>query len=467
MIKNTGNGRATGVVVTDYLPEQVVAKLDDSQNLTLSEEGTQVIWNVGVVEAGQEVSVEFAVIVKSDEELDELEDRTQIINNAKITEQPPKDPNDPDASDEDEVITPIFRVEIDKTSRVIPAGEYPDADNDPNTASLGDIIEFKVTVKNLGGIAADNIVVEDLMLGKAIDKNIVVSELVEKIMIMLNLEENQLILPKLEPGKKVEFTYQYKVTEADILAGSVNNVATVTAQNPDNPDNPFDDSDKTENKTDPATPSMIFDKAITNDTGKPYGFKKDIAYMLTITNTGNVSLTDVVIVDDMTSGADPEDRIIELEKPILPGETVTVEYTYTVQDGDLRPTYKEDGVTLAEHPIDNKAAVTAMATNDEVISVEDTAHAMAEQWYHIIFVDSRTNEVIEYIDIPYGGRVFEVPEPPYHRGYDFIRWTDWQGENITFNQVVYALYERDTETIFDARIPLAGGYISNVGDCFD
>ena len=108
-----------------------------------------------------------------------------------------------------------------------------------------------------------------------------------------------------------------------------------------------------------------------------------------------------------------------------------------------------------------------MATNDEVISVEDTAHAMAEQWYHIIFVDSRTNEVIEYIDIPYGGRVFEVPEPPYHRGYDFIRWTDWQGENITFNQVVYALYERDTETIFDARIPLAGGYISNVGDCFD
>ena len=180
-----------------------------------------------------------------------------------------------------------------------------------------------------------------------------------------------------------------------------------------------------------------------------------------------MSLTDVVIVDDMTSGADPEDRIIELEKPILPGETVTVEYTYTVQDGDLRPTYKEDGVPPAEHPIDNKATVTAMATNDEVISVEDTAHAMAEQWYHIIFVDSRTNEVIEYIDIPYGGRVFEVPEPPYHRGYDFIRWTDWQGENITFNQVVYALYERDTETIFDARIPLAGGYISNVGDCFD
>lgn len=466
-VKNTGNGRATGVVVTDYLPEQVVAKLDDSQNLTLSEEGTQVIWNVGVVEAGQEVSVEFAVIVKSDEELDELEDRTQIINNAKITEQPPKDPNDPDASDEDEVITPIFRVEIDKTSRVIPAGEYPDADNDPNTASLGDIIEFKVTVKNLGGIAAENIVVEDLMLGKAIDKNIVVSELVEKIMIMLNPEENQLMLPKLEPGKKVEFTYQYKVTEADILAGSVNNVATVTAQNPDSQDDPIVESDETKNQTDPATPSMIFDKAITNDTGKPYGFKKDIAYMLTITNTGNVSLTDAVIVDDMTSGADPEDRIIELEKPILPGETVTVEYTYTVQDGDLRPTYKEDGVTPAEHPIDNKAAVTAMATNDEVISVEDTAHAMAEQWYHIIFVDSRTNEVIEYIDIPYGGRVFEVPEPPYHRGYDFIRWTDWQGENITFNQVVYALYERDTETIFDARIPLAGGYISNVGDCFD
>jgi hypothetical protein len=67
---------------------------------------------------------------------------------------------------------------------------------------------------------------------------------------------------------------------------------------------------------------------------------------------------------------------------------------------------------------------------------------------------------------PSGGSI-SLPDAPEHKGYNFLGWRYPILENITFNQVIYAYYERDTETIFDARIPLAGGYISNVGDCFD
>ena len=90
-----------------------------------------------------------------------------------------------------------------------------------------------------------------------------------------------------------------------------------------------------------------------------------------------------------------------------------------------------------------------------------------KQLQTIYFIDSLTGEIIQYVTVPYGGNA-EAPDAPVHPGYQHIGWTNWVWENITRNQVVYALYERiPDDRIRDAEIPLAGGYISNVGDCFD
>ena len=478
-VTNRGDGRATNVEVTDMLPEQIKANLDETTNPKLSADGKTAVWTVGTVEAGETVSVSFTVTVKTNEELDALENGTMITNGAVITKHPPENPNtpanpedegDPNGPKADTETTPIFRIDVDKTAKVIPTGEFADVDNNPTTASLGDVIEFKVTVKNMGGIAAENIVITDKMISKAIDKSIVISSINDRTMVLSDVENNTMTVPVLEVGKMVEFTYRYKVVEADILAGSVNNVATAAADDPNGNDDPHESDDETETKTDPKTPKLDIVKEITS-TNATYRIGETVEYLFTVTNTGNLTVQDMVITDMLVSGANLEGLTeqIALDGVILaPGESTTVTYAYTVQDMDVRPPYEADNVTIAKHWIDNSGVISGTASSgDEVIAESNMVRAEAKHWHNIVFVDTRTNEIIAMGDVPHGGWA-TAPYPPEHPGYQFVGWTEWVSENITMTQWVYALYERiENETILDADIPLAGGYISNVGDCFD
>ena len=308
--------------------------------------------------------------------------------------------------------------------------------------ALGEEITYKITVTNDGNLTIRDITVTDELTG------------------------DEWIIASLAPEASQEFTASYTVTEADIIARKVLNEATAegTSPDPDKPDVPVVPGTK-EDPTDEPKPSFEITKEITNSDGKPYGFGDEIKYRVVLTNTGNVSLTETVIED--VAGANNDLTTFEIGT-VAPGETVTFEYSYTVQDGDLRPTYKADGVTPEDHYVTNTATVITKPANDPAkpMTGSDSVTHEVEQWYHAIFVDTRTNEVVEFINVPYGGSI-ELPDAPEHRGYNFLGWRYPILNNITFNQVVYAYYERDTVTIYDARIPLAGGYISNVGDCFD
>ena len=331
-----------------------------------------------------------------------------------------------------------------------------------DTYALGETITYEITVTNDGNLTITDITVIDTVEGY------------ESVPVGT--------IESLAPGDSMTFEFAHVVTEQDILTGTetesgyVKNVAVADCKNAS--EKPTEtESGTTEDKVDPENPEIILSKVITNSTGKPYGFNKEIEYLVTIENMGNVSVTDIVIEDVLTSGANPnglsESLVLEellgvTDKITLkPGDMITATYTYTTQDGDFRPPYQADGVTVNEHWVKNEAKAVGVASNDAAVeSNPDNAETQVEQWYQAIFIDSRTNEVIDIVRVPYGGNI-TAPDVPEHRGYDFIRWTDWFWENVTFNQTIYALYERDTETIYDAKIPLAGGYISNVGDCFD
>ena len=60
---------------------------------------------------------------------------------------------------------------------------------------------------------------------------------------------------------------------------------------------------------------------------------------------------------------------------------------------------------------------------------------------------------------------------PEHAGFSFVGWIGGVWTNVYSNQIIWASYDRLegnlNTTILDAEIPLAGGYISNVGECFD
>ncbi len=86
------------------------------------------------------------------------------------------------------------------------------------TYALGEKITYKITVKNDGNLTVTKIEVEDELTG------------------------DTWTIDALKPGESKEFTAEYMVTEADILAGSVVNVATATgtSPDPDKPDVPVD-----------------------------------------------------------------------------------------------------------------------------------------------------------------------------------------------------------------------------------
>ena len=367
-----------------------------------------------------------------------------VVNEATATGTSP-DPENPDVPvDPDEVEDPTDdpngHLTIEKTTTSTPAnGE---------TYALGETISYKITVTNDGNLTITDITVTDELTG--------------------NVGENAWTIESLAPGASKEFEASYVVAEKDILAGKVVNEATAsgTSPDPEKPEVPVEPGTK-EDETDPPTPSFDFTKEITNSDGKPFGFNEEIRYRVTFTNTGNVSLTNTVIDD--VAGANSVAKKFDLGT-VGVGDSVTFEYTYTVQDGDLRPVYQADGVTAAKHMVTNTATVTTMPSSALDGDLPMTGSASVEhevaQWYNVIFVDTRTNEVVRFVNVPYGGSV-ELPDAPEHRGYNFLGWRYPVLDNITFNQVVYAYYERDAETIYDARIPLAGGYISTVGDTFD
>ena len=78
------------------------------------------------------------------------------------------------------------------------------------------MIEYKITVKNDGNLTITDITVED------------------------ELTQESWQVASLAPGETQDFTTSYTVTEADILAGEVLNVATGkgTSPDPDEPDVP-------------------------------------------------------------------------------------------------------------------------------------------------------------------------------------------------------------------------------------
>ena len=129
-------------------------------------------------------------------------DAGQIVNTATATgtgtgEEP--------STAEDTVVTPIQAqpaVALRKTG-----GEYADADGN-GRMNAGDTVQFRFTVTNTGARTLTDILITDPMLGGAIDCD----------------------LPDLAPGESADCgPVPYALTAADVAAGKVVNVATVSA----------------------------------------------------------------------------------------------------------------------------------------------------------------------------------------------------------------------------------------------
>ena len=181
------------------------------------------------------------------------------------------------------------------------------ADQKEGGYAAGDIITYTIRVVNNGEQQLANIQVSDPLTG---------------------LNET---IPSLKAGEEKIFTTTYTVTEQDVLAGKIVNVATVkgTDENGKTVENETTKELVTEQKNSHLTVTKT--TTSTPADGKAYSVGEKITYIITVTNDGNVTVTGVQVTDELTGNVG--DLAWNIDS-LAPGESreFTAEYTVTKAD---------------------------------------------------------------------------------------------------------------------------------------
>jgi gliding motility-associated-like protein/uncharacterized repeat protein (TIGR01451 family) len=241
-------------------------------------------------------------------------------------------------------------------------------DNNDGFAQAGETVVYTFTVTNTGNVTLSNITVED-------DK--------------VEVKGGPLATLAVGASNNTTFTATYVLTQSDIDKGLVSNIAVARAEKPGgNPEDPSDDITDDSSDPTPVTPGVTdptcggectitlipqnsgitlvkaVDKTEVAEVGEV------VVYTLTVTNTGNVTLTDVTITDPLTG----------LNKNIgtlLPGEVKVEKTNYTVKSSDLQnggPLVNLASVkgTLPDGtPIEDEASVSVGISFNEIIANDD------------------------------------------------------------------------------------------------
>ncbi|MDX5468051.1 MAG: hypothetical protein LPJ99_14440, partial [Cyclobacteriaceae bacterium] len=210
-----------------------------------------------------------------------------------------------------------------------PAINVEITDNNPELENPGDEIPYTIVVTNTGNVTLDNVTVVDTVTGTVVN------------------------VGTLAPGESKTIEVSYPITQEDIDRGNVTNEATATGESPNQgDDNPTD----TDEVTTPIlyNPSVQLTKTVDKEIVREAG--EVLVYTLTATNTGNVTLRRVVIIDPMTG-------LSQEVGELAPGESVSVQTEYVVTLEDM---LRGNLVNVAE-------VVVRGPRNDDEIGDEDSA----------------------------------------------------------------------------------------------
>ncbi|ASD23628.1 hypothetical protein B7495_17105 [Cryobacterium sp. LW097] len=207
---------------------------------------------------------------------------------------------------------------------------------DGATGTAGDIVDYEFTVTNTGTVALTDVTLADPKPG------------------LSSIEFG--IWPGapgvLEPTQSVTATASYTLTEADVTAGEVSNTATTSGIPPAG--TAVTDEAPALVTLPELTPGISLEKTgvLAGDT---------IAYSFTATNTGNVTLTAVSIVDELEGVSEISYGAWPAASGVLaPGQSVTATASYGITQAD------RDAGTVA-----NTATTTGTPPSGPPVSDED------------------------------------------------------------------------------------------------
>jgi uncharacterized repeat protein (TIGR01451 family) len=325
-VRNTGNVTLTNISIADTLPGivpngAVLASLDPGDTDTTTFVATYAL---------------------SQDDVDDGE----IENTAVVTGTPPSGDDVTDTSgtafeNDDPTVVDFDRL---PAIALVKAADTSGLSSPPQE---GDILTYTFEVTNTGNVRLTDIVISDVLPDIVLSVGPIAS---------------------LEPGDTdiATFTAQYVLKQTDLDAGQVENLATVTGTPPDGPD-VTDDSGSNVTEDAPTvtpltqTPSIALVKTA-NDDGlqSPPQIGDEITYSFEITNTGNVTLTNVFVAD-LLPGIVLNGNPIGSHDPIdVDTTTITGSYILTADD-------------MTAGVVDNIAMVTGTPPTGPDVTAEDTA----------------------------------------------------------------------------------------------
>ncbi|MFO8033752.1 MAG: lamin tail domain-containing protein, partial [Candidatus Bipolaricaulota bacterium] len=168
----------------------------------------------------------------------------------------------------------------------------------------------------------------------------------------------------LAPGEQATGTVTYTITQEDIDAGEVLNLATATGADPN--DVPVEDEDDEDVPLD-QDPELEVNKSADRIT---VGLGETVTYTFVVTNVGNVTLYDVSVVD---SALGP---VALTPTTLAPGEVVTGTLEYTVEEPGICGSLLNTATVEATDPTDS--VVTAISEEVSVL-ITYTAEIMIDK----------------------------------------------------------------------------------------
>ncbi|MFW0775479.1 DUF7507 domain-containing protein, partial [Paenarthrobacter nitroguajacolicus] len=250
-------------------------------------------------------------------------------------------------------IVPVAGADIScvltNTANAVPAMEFTksaDASDIQSPAVAGDRITYTFASKNTGNVPLTGVTINDPLPG------------------LSALTYTWPGTPgTLLPGESVTATAIYAITQADIDAGHVANVATTTGNPPTGP--PVTAPPAGTDTPLTSGPSMEFSKsADASDIQNPSVVGDQISYTFTSKNTGNVTLTNVSITDPLAGLSALTYTWPGTPGTLLPGQTVTATATYAITQADINAGHVANTANTAGTPPTGPAVTPPPASTD-------------------------------------------------------------------------------------------------------
>ncbi|HSL86084.1 MAG TPA: PKD-like domain-containing protein, partial [Bacteroidales bacterium] len=198
-------------------------------------------------------------------------------------------------------------------------------------------LNYTITITNTGNVSLTNIIVRDDFAGGA-------------EYLSGDVNNNDV----LDIGEAWTYTATHEATQEDVNAGS--DLVNIVIVNTDQTGSAQDQAVTTINHT----PAMVISKEADRDSYSQAG--ETITYTIVVTNTGNVTLTNITITDPLTA-------LNELIGELTPGGSESVTTTYVVSQSDLNAGLIENTATARYR----FAGVAYSATASETVTANQTA----------------------------------------------------------------------------------------------